>query len=223
MNKVQLTIPSNLSEIPLEVYQKFLKIENPTPDDMISTFCGVPRELLSKFTAKSVEDASVSIGTALEGLNRDQPVVYKFTKDGVTYGLIPNMDEMSYGENKDITEYMSDWDTMHLAMGVLFRPIEKSKGDKYRIEDYNPIEHLQNMTDIPLNIAMGALVFFYNLTRDLLTATLNYLEGVEHLKMTSQEKELLENNGEVMKKSLVSLRETLGDLMKSQHSLFTNA
>lgn len=223
MNKVQLTIPSNLSEIPLKVYQDFLKIDNPTPDDMISNFCGVPRELLSKFTAKSVEDASLSVGTALEGLNQEQPVVYKFTKDGVTYGLIPNMDEMSYGENKDITEYMSDWETMHLAMGVLFRPITKSEGGKYRIEDYNPSEHLSNMLDIPLNIAMGALNFFYYLTRDLLTATLNYLEGVEQLKMTSQEKELLEANGEVMKKSLVSLREMLGGLMKSPHSPFTNA
>ena len=52
------------------------------------------------------------------------------------FGFIPKLDEMSFGEYIDLDNYLSEWENMHKAMTVLFRPIKYKKKDKYLIEDY---------------------------------------------------------------------------------------
>jgi hypothetical protein len=50
---------------------------------------------------------------------------------------------------------------MHKAMAVLFRPIKKKQGTKYLIEDYEGShKYSELMKEIPLDVVMGAMVFF---------------------------------------------------------------
>ena len=43
--------------------------------------------------------------------------------DEVEFGFIPKLDNISLGEFVDLDSYMSDWDNMHKAMAVLYRPV----------------------------------------------------------------------------------------------------
>jgi hypothetical protein len=68
----------------------------------------------------------------------------------------------------------------------------------------------------PLEIVKGANVFFWSLEKELLMATLTYLE-TEMQKLTKEDLANvpnLENNGVGMEASMYSLRETLQSLMQ---------
>jgi hypothetical protein len=87
----------------------------------------------------------------------------------VEFGFMPNMDEMSLGEYVDLEKYISDWGTMHKAMAVLYRPIVAGKGEFYEIEPYSGSDKYADvMRDSPVTAALGAMVFFYRLGKELL-------------------------------------------------------
>ena len=64
-------------------------------------------------------------------------LVTKFRLDGVEYGFIPDLNELSFGEYIDLDTYLGDWENIHTAMNVLYRPINSKKGDRYTIQEYD--------------------------------------------------------------------------------------
>jgi hypothetical protein len=139
--------------------------------------------------------------------------------DGVEYGFIPNLDDASYGEVDDIREYISDIDTWHLAMGVLFRPIKGKKGDKYLIEDYEPGKYAEKMKRMPINVAIGAQVFFWTLITDLLSCIPSAMreEAVTEERMLDFSK-----SGADITQSLAYLEMISQELKRSAKEMFTN-
>mgnify|MGYP001037907973 CR=1 FL=1 len=217
--KGRIIVPTNLSEISLAQYQHFLKVSeglegNDLKTKMVSVFCKVDEELVKAFSRADVEEFS----TILDGMfKNDYPFIPKFTIDGKSFGFIPSLEEMTYGEYVDLDNYISDWDKMHKAMAVLFRPIIKTKNGNYIIEEYESSDKYSELMKLmPLSCAMGAMVFFYHLGIELLKAIPLYLakqmEMIE--KETSQNKANLINNGDGILQSINLLRETLGDSMK---------
>jgi hypothetical protein len=81
-------------------------------------------------------------------------------------------------------------------MAVMYRPIIKTKGDKFEIEPYiSNITYADVMKHAPLDVATGAKVFFWNLKRELLKGTIAYLE--EQVKeMSIQHKHNSINDGD---------------------------
>ena len=138
--KIEITVPTSLNEITLEQYQKFLKIAEENPEGnflnakMIEIFCGIPLSDSYKLKMSSV---SAIIDILNEMLSVTPNHVEKFTLNGVQYGFIPDLDEMSLGEYIDLDNNIISWAEMHKAMNVLYRPIKIKKGDKYSIEDYD--------------------------------------------------------------------------------------
>ena len=138
------------------------------------------------------------------------------------FGFIPNLDDIAFGENNDLVRYIQDWDTMHNAMAVMFRPITQEYKGKYKIEEYEgSAKYADQMKDAPLDVCMGAMVFFYRLTGELLNSTLKFME--EEAATEMKKGSLSEKNGQSIINSLNSLKETLGDLTKFQSSLYTSA
>ena len=79
----------------------------------------------------------------------------------VEFGLIPNLDEMSYGEYVDLENYIFDYKNAHRAMAVLYRPIQYRKGNTYHIQRYKGTGHLADvMKEAPLDVFLGVQVFF---------------------------------------------------------------
>jgi hypothetical protein len=65
-------------------------------------------------------------------------------------------------------------------MAVLFRPIKKKIGSKYKIVEYNGTEKRANvMKYMSMDIVNGSLVFFSNLANELINYTQKYTTEVQ--------------------------------------------
>ena len=102
------------------------------------------------------------------------PLVRRLSFRGREYGFVPNLEEMSFGEYIDLDAYLADMDMLHKTVGVLYRPIVKEKGDLYEIEEYTGTD---GYSDFPLDVALGATLFFYRLSNKLLRDTPTSSEG----------------------------------------------
>jgi hypothetical protein len=179
--KVDINIPDSLGEITLEQYQKYLKIQDENKDEkflavkLIEIFCGLRGDHVLMMRATDIQDI-VNIITDM--LNDTPQLVTKFKMKGKQYGFIPKLEDMSFGEYIDLDTFMGDWDNMHRAMNVLYRPITDQYGDKYAIEDYK-VDTAEQMKDMPMNAVLGSILFFYNLGMDLSRTMLNSLESKE--------------------------------------------
>ena len=164
-----ISVPISLKYIKLGNYQKFLQIENPSTEDLIKCLLEVSSPDLARMKASDVDHIAAELNELFEV---DHQFVNQFEVYGKRFGFIPKLDDITYGENKDITNYINDWGNMHKAMAVMFRPITKRIGDKYDIFPYNGSKAFGDlMKFMPLGIALGAMDFFYNLAHDLVNAT----------------------------------------------------
>lgn len=169
-----MKFPESLSDIPLERYQAFAAIEEPTSEDLVKAILGINDTQLSKFKSREV-DVMVEHFNGILG-QRDVSFKQHFTIDGIIYGFIPQLDDITYGENQDLTRYVNDYGTMHKAMAVAYRPVTFKRKDKYIIEEYQGShKYSEVMKRAPLDVVFGMMVFFWNLTRELSEVTQNYL------------------------------------------------
>jgi len=211
--KIEINVPTSLSEVTLGQYQKFLKIAEDNPEGnflnakMIEIFCGIPLSDSYKLKMSSV---TAIIDILNELLSQTPKRVEQFTMNGVQYGFIPDLDEMSLGEYVDLDGSASDWNNMHIAMNVLYRKIKIKKSGKYNIVDYN-VENPEKMKDMPLDAAIGSLFFFYNLGMELSKHTILYSSNLEEMEVY-QEQLISETNGDGISQFMVSLTEILQDL-----------
>lgn len=178
---LSITIPTSLNEITLEQYQKFLSIAKDNKDTtflnhkMIEIFCGVSLLEVSLMKVKDISEILARLEETFKA-NNDK-LIRTFKYNGVEYGFIPNLDEITLGEYTDLDNYISDWDNMHKAMAVLYRPITKKVLNNYLIKEYNGShEYSDTMKSMPLDVVLSATVFFFNLLAELLKYTANYLE-----------------------------------------------
>lgn len=162
---MKIQVPSSLEDIKLGDFQEFLKIEDPSPEDYFRLFLKI--DDISNIKASSITDIVMHINNIFEQSNETK-LTQRFDFEGVYYGFIPKLDDMSYGENKDITKYVNDFNTIHKALKVLYRPITATLNNTYLIEPYKgTTEGADALKELPLSVAFGAKVFFYNLTKDL--------------------------------------------------------
>lgn len=221
--KLELTIPTELKEISLAKYQAFLTVSNNNDDSeflqqkMVQIFCGIDLKDVAQIRYKDVNDITESIGKMF---TREHKHVPTFKLGGVEFGFIPNLDEITNGEYIDLEKYLSNWDDMHKAMAVLYRPIKERLKDKYTIEHYQgSITYSEVMKYAPLDAVLGSIVFFYNLGNALLNSTLNYLETNQEVQNILQQHNL-EQNGVGITQSMLLLKETLLELTTLQNYHF---
>ena len=210
---IEINVPSSLNEITLGQYQKFLKIAENNPDGnfldakMIEIFCGIPLSDSYKLKMSSV---TAILDILNDMLSQTPKHVERFKMNGIEYGFIPDLDEMSLGEYIDLDNNASKWEQMHVAMNVLYRPIKTSKVGKYNIEEYD-VKFPEVMKDMPLDAAIGSLFFFYNLGMELANHTIAYsvtpaeMEAIQG-QLTSQQ------NGDGINQFMDSLTEILQGL-----------
>ena len=160
--KVDLIVPNSLKEITLKQYQKFIKIQKENDDPyflqckMIEIFCNLDSNAVRNL---KLSDAD-KIVNVLNLMFEEKPKLINTFKLGkIEYGFIPKLEDISLGEYVDLDTYMGDWDNMHIAMNVLYRPITEKIKDKYLIEDYNT-ESKDKLDEIPLDVVLGSVFFF---------------------------------------------------------------
>jgi len=225
--KLEISIPTELNEIKLSQYQAFLKIAKDNTDEellhqkMVQTFCGIDLKEVAEIRYKEVMEITESLGKMFDVKNHK--FISRFKMGGVEFGFIPNLDDMTFGEYTDLDTYINDWEQMHKAMAVLYRPIKKNGlNGTYDIEKYNgSITYSDVMKHAPLDVVFGANVFFYTLGNALLSSTLNYLESNKEVQNILQAHNS-EQNGDGITQSMLLLKETLQTLIELPNYQLTN-
>jgi len=232
--ELTINIPTSLRGIKLSQWQRFMKVYQANKENsdgkflnlkMLEIFCGVDLKLAHKLPLNTFDDVLEHISMLLASdVSRINTFKLKGVDDvEVEFGLIPNLDKMSYGEFEDLENYIYSDDTLHRAMAVLYRPIAYKKKDRYLIHEYRGTDEMAEvMKDTPLDVALGARVFFWTLARKLGSCILDStLQELLKKEEDSSEKRLVEN-GEDIKQYIHSLMERLKELEKSPNKMYTN-
>jgi len=191
--EVKVNVPTRMQDITLEQYQKFLEDctdENLTEDiiaiKMLEIFCGLPKDNSLKLKMSDVFNICDQINNTL---NEKPQLISRWKFDKLEFGFIPQLDDMTFGEYVDVDTYITDWKNMHKAMAVLYRPVVQNYKGSYEIEKYKGDTYWELMKQMPLNLVMGCMLFFWNLEKDLVKVMRHSLKNKENL--TSQEKQTL--------------------------------
>ena len=212
--KVNLRIPTSLNEITLGQYQEFAKLDGKLEDThdtaiqlkIVEIFCKVPEIVVRNMKATDIAEVCEIINTMFD---TNHQLINKFSLGGVDYGFIPELDDMTFGEYMDLDTFIGDNDNLHRAVNVLFRPIEHKRGARYTIKEYNP-DTSDNAKDFPLDVVLGAIVFFYSLGKDLSMVMLNSLDS-KNEKALAQHL-ISQQSGDGLTHSMQSLKAILQDL-----------
>ena len=207
--KQQLTIsvPKDYSAVTLSKYLAFkedleaYKDEEDATDVIVfNHICGVPAELVKKIDAETYTKIRNDLQSFMA--NVDYPLQRIIRIGDVEYGFEPNLSKMSYGAYLDI----SKWDAITIdrnwskIMAILYRPIVKKVGTSYEIQPYNGENVDEKMwDDVTMDIHFGALFFFTNLLKELVSFTLNSLKGQGVIPQSISS--ILERNGNLIPQS----------------------
>lgn len=229
MNKsLKIEVPQTLGAIKLREYQKYLNIVEKNKDaespDLVNMkaleiFCGLT---LKEAYGLKLSDFSFLVEHLNTLFSHKTPLVQRFTLKGsdgveVEFGFMPKLEDITAGEFIDLDNYLGDWDNMHRAMAVLYRPVTFEKMDRYLIEEYEGSErYAEVMQDAPVDIVIGAMVFFYRLGNELSKRMIVSLEKEMQSPQITPLKQALEENGvgitqftqslKAMRQSLTRLR-----------------
>ena len=238
IKEFQISIPKDLSGITLRQYQEYLRMYDKWDKEdevyfktkVLQIFCGLNIE--DTYKIPIVKFNSV-IEHVLECFKEETPLIKKFYMTGknkagddvkVNFGFIPKLDDMSFGEFIDLENYISDWQNMHKAMAVLFRPIYHEKKEFYEINEYEGTQKYSDvMLDMPVNVALGAMVFFYRLGSKLPLLTMDYLQATLKKEGVPQQlKPILGENGDGINRYIHLLKEMSEESMRLQKQAFIN-
>lgn len=228
--KVDIYVPSSISEIPLCHYQEFLKLQATSNDQefiaqkMVEIFCGLQLKDVVKLKVTSVNELIVHFTKIFKEKPKFKPT---FKIGDVEFGFIPNLENITFGEYVDLENYLSKWEDFHKAMAVMYRPITIRKEDKYEIMEYTGAAAFsEGMKFAPMDVAISASVFFWTLGKELLNATLDYLTN--ELKTNEKEFQTLAHelnlgkSGGGIVQFTDSLKETLQNMTRLQNTDYLN-
>ena len=174
---MKIKIPQTTHDITIEQYAKY----NMVADDQDKEFVG--HKMLSIFLNISMKDALNMEQSVAEETIKDlndmldtQEDTFEFTHNGIEYGFIPDLEQITLGEYVDIEDYIMDAKSWTKAMAVLFRPIKQRIRDLYDIEPYIGDKRSQETAkDFPASAFITATVFFYSLSKQLWVNSAFYL------------------------------------------------
>jgi hypothetical protein len=200
-------------KISIHNYINYSKIEEPTDEQVLVSLFGLSSKQLNNLSVDEFKTHSTFAENFLKINHSFSPY---FKHKGVWYGFIPNLNDITYGENKDLVRYITDTSKAHRAIAVAYRPIKKNwlgkpviKKGKYLIEDYNGTSNADVFLDLDAGVLLGMYVFFYNLTNELVRYTPNYLQYLGVLKELETTSRV---SGETIKRYIHLHKEILQDL-----------
>jgi len=177
---------SSWGEVTLEKWLKLIDFQTGTKSkeakETIAALSTIPKKLIDQLELKDVAVLMSKISELQEGQNSSLKKIIEV--EGKRYGFHPNLDDITLGEYADVETFIKDDVEKNLPelMAILYRPIVEEKNGIYIIEAYDGNINIraEEMKKMPAEQVQSALVFFYNLGKELLRTLPSYL--MERLK-----------------------------------------
>ena len=226
-----LKIPVSLDDVTIEQYQKYVKVMDQNKDNedsnfinlkLLNIFCGITMKEAYELPIKEFDSI---LSHLVKILSTKPKLQTRFTMTDpkgktVEFGFIPNLDKMTLGEYIDAENYMSDWETIHKAMAVFYRPIVAGNKDFYKIEKYEGSDKYSTlMKDAPASVAAGTFLFFLNLGIELSKITMDSLLKQQQTLKEDLSVKGLEKNGDGISQYTQLLKEMSSKLTRLQNSM----
>ena len=212
-----ITVPDNLNEITVWQYQKYLSVTEGLEGEFLNQrtvemLCGISFSKVVLMSHKDVKEIAESLRVLL---SKEVEFKHRFKIKSQEFGFMPDLENMTSGEYADLCAYIGNEHEMHKTMAVMFRPITYRVGQKYEIFPYKGTsEFSEVMKFMPLGIALGAMVFFLNLAKELVQATQTFSKQ-EVMSQMKRQFPTLAKNGAFTKTSIHLQKEMLQSLTKS--------
>lgn len=222
---MKINIPESLNEITIKQFFDYKKCCEESQDDqylrlaMVSIFCDISVEDIKKISSKDF----IEISNQLTNVLKEQPVhVEKFVINGVSFGFIPNLENITAGEYIELDTLFKDEETYLEQMAVMYRPIVGTHKNLYRIEPFESVEkHKDIMIAAPISAYLGSKVFFCNLLSELLESFQVFL--ILGTQEAMDLEEVLEKNGVGINQFIQSLEEISTNLTEQLNSIYTRS
>ena len=219
---MKINIPENLNEITIKQFFDFKKCCDTNQDEqylrlaMVSIFCDVSVEDIKKISSKDFIDISNQLTNVL----KETPThIERFIINGVSFGFIPNLENITAGEYIELDTLFKDEETYLEQMAVMYRPITGTHKNLYRIEPFESTEkHKDIMIAAPISAYLGSKVFFCNLLNELLESFQLFL--IMGSKEVTDLGEVLAKNGVGINQFIQSLEEVSMNLKKQLNLTF---
>ena len=179
---------------------------------MLQIFCGLPLSDAIKYRKSEIDNVTDIIAKTLE---QKPSLVKSFQIGDTTFGFIPKLEDITFGEYIDLDTYIGDVNNLHKAMAVLYRPIKQKIKEKYLIEEYKGDNYHEAMLNTPMDAVVGSMLFFWNLGIELSKAMIHSLHQDHKEDLTQEQISLLSGVG--INQYMHSPMEILQNLKKSQH------
>jgi hypothetical protein len=209
---INITIPTDLSEITLRQYKHFLKIQKGVDDEgflnakIIEIFCNMK---LTDVMRLKFNDTELIVSKLTKMFDEKPNLVTSFKLDKINYGFHPQLDDLTLGEYIDLDTFIGDWENIEKAMAVLYRPIVNKVKENYTIQEYK-VGADDVMLDMPMDAVLSSIFFLWNLGLDLSKTMMNYLDKEEEQALTRFLNS--QPNGDGITQFTDLLKETLQDM-----------
>ncbi len=195
---MKVSLPEGYHEITIEQYQNvwkaYEKSMNAHESVRLAIEClgGLEPGTLKNAQWHEIEKAGELLAWFMsdpDASTMKQPLQNKVKLNDRWYGFIPNWTTLTVGEFADLDTYCNQgmFENLHIIMSILYRPIVLERHDSYEIETYLPSkERKAEMLNLKMDVAIGALVFFCNIEKELAITMQHYSNGKTQMKKPRQ-------------------------------------
>lgn len=182
---MKLQVPTSWKDISVKQFQDYTgasELAKDTEEKVVAALtilCGMQEEDVHRLTAKDMMRLMQLLSFIESDPAKDTELVQRFTLHDIEFGFIPNWTRLTLGEYVDLETYTSQHNFvthLHKAMALMYRPITATSLHQYEIAPYEPNQIMQRaMEEAPMNVAVSAVVFFYNIARAFASDMQSYL------------------------------------------------
>ena len=195
--KLKITLPESFADVSVRKYITMIDAWDSYPKAAdkvkaaVSVLCNMKMEHLDMMSVASYEQVAKGLMWMMDSPRdgtKGKP--HKFvTIDGIKYGFIPDWTKLTLAEFADLESYATGgfFENLNCVLAIVYRPVTEEVVQLYEIEPYEPSpERKAAMNDCPMDVAVEAMVFFYNIAETLLSNSEYFLKKVEQKAKTNR-------------------------------------
>lgn len=185
---VKIAIPQDYASVSVGQFMDLQAVWDKSPDPRwravqgVRILCKVEPGIAEKLTIATLDEVYTHLSWLMNNEHEEMELQPMIEVGNRRYGFIPDLHSLSLGEFVDLELCAKQGFATDLAkaMSVLYRRVTDWQAEHYLIEAYDPHERkVKAMRDLPMDAALGAMVFFSRIANRLSVDMVNYSKTKE--------------------------------------------